>query len=119
MLKGEINRGPPTITLIHMDIKAITQTETIFNMMGIDLTTILVGQIILIGAPSQNAKFVPNWAILLSFVLNITRRMPLPIVQQLLLERTKPGCLIQLPLIISRVIFPIYLFILNMMGLMK
>jgi hypothetical protein len=60
MLKGEINRGHPTITLIHVDIKVITQAETIFNMMDIDPTTILAGQIILIGGPSQNVKFVTN-----------------------------------------------------------
>jgi len=87
MLKGGINHGPQTTILIHVDIKAITQAETTLSMMDIDPTTILAGQIISIGIPSLNAKFVTSWAILLSSVHNIIRRMPLPIVLQLLLER--------------------------------
>ena len=102
-----------------MDIKDITQAEITLNVMDIDPITILVSQIISIGIPSLNAKFMTSWAVLLSSILNTTHRMPQSIVLQLLLERIKLGYLIQLPLIISRVIFPIYLFILNMMGLTK
>ena len=87
------------------------------NVMDVALTTTLAGPTIPIGVTSPNAKFVTNWATLPSPVLNSIHRMSPSIVIKPLLERTKIGYLIQPLPIISRVIFSIYLFILNMMEL--
>jgi hypothetical protein len=84
-----------------------------------DVVLILAEPTISIYAISPNAKSVTNLVTLQSLVLSFIHRMYLSIVPQPLPRRTTIGYLI-LPLhIISRVIFPIYLFIPNMMELMK
>ena len=72
-----------------------------------------------IGVTSPNVKFVTNWATQQSLILNSIHKMPPSIVLQPLLAKTKIGYLIRPLLIISRVIFPTYLFTLNMMELTK
>ena len=68
---------------------------------------------------SQNVKYVTKLVTLQSHALSSIHRMHLSIVPQLLLGRTTIGYLIQQPHITLREIFLIYLFIPNMMELMK
>ena len=79
----------------------------------------LGGPIIPIGVTSPNAKSVISWATLPSPVLNSILIIFQSIVLPHLMEGIKIGYLIRPLLIISRVIFPIYLFIPNMMELTK
>ena len=81
--------------------------------------TSLGGPIIQIGVTSPNANSVISWSTLPSPVLNSILIMFQSIVLPHLMEGMKIGYLIRLLLIISRVIFPIYLFIPNMMELTK
>ena len=81
--------------------------------------TSLGGPIIPIGITSPNANSVISWATLPSHVLNSILIMFKSIVLPHLMEGIKIGYLIRLLLIISQVIFPIYLFIPNMMELTK
>ena len=81
--------------------------------------TSLGGPIIPIAVTSPNANSVISWAILPSLDLNSILRMFQSIVLLHLMEGIKIGYLIRLLLIISRAIFPIYLFISNMMELTK
>ncbi|RVW85410.1 hypothetical protein CK203_039004 [Vitis vinifera] len=97
--------------------KAATQMEP--NVMDVAPTITLGDPTTPIGVTSPNVKFMTNWATLQSSVLNSIHRMPPSIVLQSLLARTKFGYLIRPFLIISRVIFPTYLFTPNMMELTK
>ena len=97
--------------------KAATQMEP--NVMDVAPTITLGDPTTPIGVTSPNVKFMTNWATLQSSVLNSIHRMPPSIVLQSLLARTKIGYLIRPFLIISRVIFPTYLFTPNMMELTK
>ena len=81
--------------------------------------TYLGGPIIPICVTSPNANSVISWATLSSHVLNSILIMFQSIVLPHLMEGIKISYLIRLLLIISRVIFPIYLFIPNMMELTK
>jgi hypothetical protein len=96
-----------------------TQAETLVALNVMDVILILAEPTISIDAISPNAKSVTNLATLQSPVLNFIHRMYLSIVPQPLSGRITIGYLIRPLHIISRVIFPIFLFILNMMELMK
>ena len=121
MRKGGVTCGLPSNMVINVGLKVLAQAETQMepNVMDVATTTTLEGPTIPIGVTSPNAKFVTNWVTLPSLVLNSIHRMSPSIVLQPQLEKTKIGCLIQPLPIISLVIFPIYLFIPNMMELTK
>jgi hypothetical protein len=95
------------------------QAEILVALNVMDVVLILAEPTTSIDAISPNAKYVTNLATLQSPVLSFIHRMYLSIVPQPLLGRTIIGYLIRPLHIISRVIFPIYLFIPNMMELMK
>jgi len=84
------------------------QAETLVALNVMDVILIMAEPTISIYAISPNAKSVTNLATLQSPVLSFIHRMYLSI-----------GYLIRPLHIISRVIFPIFLFIPNMMELMK
>ena len=96
-----------------------TQAETLVALNVMNVVLILAKPTISIDTISLNAKFGTNLVTLQSLVLSFIHRMYLSIVPQPLPGRTTIGYLIRLLHIISRVIFPIYLFIPNMMEPMK
>ena len=121
LYNGGVTRGLSRKLALIMGLKALNQAATQIepNVMDITSTKTLGGPTTPIGVTNPNVKFVTNWATLQSPVLNSIHRMPPSIVQQSLLSRTKIGYLIRSLLIISRVIFPTYLFTPNMMELTK
>ena len=96
------------------------QAKTLVALNVMDVVLILAEPTTtLIDVLSLNVKYVTNLVTLQSPALSFIHIMYLSIVPQPLPGRTTIGYLIRLLHIISRVIFPIYLFIPNMMELMK
>ena len=95
------------------------QADILVALNVMDVVLILAEPTTSIDAISPNAKYVTNLVTLQSPALSFIHRMYLLIVPQPLPGRTTIGYLIRLLYIISRVIFPIYLFTPNMMELMK
>jgi len=95
------------------------QAKTLVALNVMDVVLILAEPTISIDVISPNAKSVTNLVTLQNPVLSFIHIMYLSIVPQPLPGRTTIRYLIRPLHIISRVIFPIYMFIPNMMELVK